>query len=58
MLKCDQSTQCAREVTHIENTGWVYCETHGNARRVYGNRVRKLREYEINRLNRGETITY
>ncbi|QWY82830.1 hypothetical protein PP641_gp090 [Arthrobacter phage SilentRX] len=55
-LSCDMSEDCKAEVTHIDNSGWLYCTSHGIARRSW-KPCRKLRPHELNRLRRGEQVT-
>ena len=55
-LSCDMSEECDHAVTHIDNSGWVYCTSHGEQRR-YSKPCRKLRPHELNRLKRGQQIT-
>lgn len=55
-LRCDMHADCTGEVSHIDNSGFVYCATHGVARRQSGRLCRKLRPHELNVLRRGETI--
>lgn len=52
MAKCDMEHDCAAPVTHLDDKGYVYCTEHAADRRGY-RRVRKLRQYEINRINCG-----
>lgn len=54
-LKCAM-TACTKDVTHIDDHGFIYCTGHGEARKAY-RKCRKLRPYELNRLKRGEQLT-
>lgn len=54
-LQCEMVNDCEREVTMIDNKGYIYCEPHGMQRRSW-RPCRKLRPYEINRLERGAQI--
>jgi hypothetical protein len=54
-LKCDMDHECTAEVTHIDNSGFVYCESHG-LRRRWDKPCRKLRPHELRKLARGETL--
>ena len=56
VLQCDMSGSCKEPVTHIEDSGFVYCTKHGLQRRAAGQRCRKLTPAELKRLKRGETI--
>lgn len=56
-LICDMSLKCTGEVTHIDNSGWVYCAPHGVMRRN-SKPCRKLRAGEIKRIQAGKTIKY
>lgn len=53
MLKCEMRHDCAEPVTYIDEKGYIYCADHGQSRQC---RRRKLRPYELNRLNRGEQV--
>jgi hypothetical protein len=50
------TSECERPVSHLDQDGFVYCAAHGLARRGW-QPCRKLRPYELRRLERGETIT-
>lgn len=54
-LTCDGTAGCEKPVTHLDTSGFVYCETHGLWRRRY-EPCRKLRPHELNRLLAGQTI--
>lgn len=54
--RCDMTSECERPVSHLDQDGFVYCAAHGLARRGW-QPCRKLRPYELRRLERGETIT-
>lgn len=56
MLKCDMYEACLQPITHIDNKGFVYCHNHGVNRRDT-HPCRKLRSWELRRLQRGEPIT-
>jgi len=47
---------CTALVTHVDESGFVYCAAHGTARRAW-KRCRQLRAHEIRRLERGEVLT-
>lgn len=55
-LKCDMTRECAADVTHIDNKGFVYCTGHGEDRRE---RIpcRKLRPHEIKQLTFGQPLS-
>lgn len=54
-LKCDMAADCSGVVTHLDNSGFIYCEHHGLIRRIW-KPCRKLRPYELNRLKAGKQI--
>ena len=56
-LRCDMREDCGGVVTHVDESGYVYCLPHGNQRK-YDKRCRKLRPAEIRKLLTGGTITY
>jgi hypothetical protein len=47
--------ECSKEVTMIDDKGFVYCGDDGLLRRDW-RRCRKLRPHELNRLRRGEPL--
>lgn len=53
---CDMGQGCDKDVSMIEDKGWVYCTSHGLMRRMNQRRVRKLRPHELNRLKKGQQI--
>lgn len=55
MLKCEMNHTCANAVTHLDNKGFIYCTFHGLQRRTT-HPCRKLRAYEVKRLERGEAV--
>lgn len=55
-LRCSMGG-CKHPVTHMDAKGWPFCTEHGNARKSF-RRCRKLRPYELTRLESGGTITY
>lgn len=57
VLLCDRDRSCCAPVTHIDQKGFVYCTNHGLSRRSCGIPCRKLRDYEIRKLGRGETLS-
>lgn len=50
-------TNCRNTVTHIGAKGWVYCAADA-ADRQYWERCRKMKQWEIRRLERGSFISY
>lgn len=54
-LQCDMFSECTKAVAMVDNSGFLYCESHGLRR---DRPCRKLRPFELNRLMRGETIKY
>ena len=56
-LCCGMVKDCAADVTHIDDKGYVYCTVHGEQRRGY-RPCRKLRPHELNRLRRGATLPH
>lgn len=58
LLRCDMHDACKAPVTHMDNRGFIYCETHGVARRQGGTPCRKLRPAELRKVEKGESISY
>lgn len=56
-LHCDMRDDCESPVTMLEDKGYIYCTEHGIERRYY-HRNRKLRPYELRRLERGEVLAH
>jgi hypothetical protein len=57
-LRCNMETDCREPITHIDESGFIYCHTHGLDRQAgMWKRCRKLRPHELNRLKRGEQVT-
>ncbi len=56
-LRCNMAQTCTSPITHIGEKGWVYCSNCA-ADRQYWERCRRLRQWEIRRLERGECISY
>lgn len=54
-LKCEMSDTCNEPVTHIDQSGFIYCTGCGVSRR-YWKPCRKLRPYELNRLKAGKQV--
>lgn len=52
---CDMAEDCDAPVTHIDRKGFAYCTEHGQARREY-QPCRRLRDWELRKLQRGETL--
>jgi len=55
-LRCDMAPGCAEPVTRVDSDGYVYCDRHGIARKDSGRNCRKLRPWELRRLQRRGTI--
>jgi hypothetical protein len=49
------TSTCAEPITMLDQKGYVYCTEHGLSRRSYIP-CRKLRPYELRRIERGEQI--
>ena len=47
---------CARPVTTIEDTGFIYCKPHGQLRRSGGNRCRLMRPWELKLIEAGHAL--
>jgi len=47
---------CSGPVTHLDDSGFAYCTTHGVHRRESGEKSRKLRPWELHKLERGEPL--
>lgn len=54
-LTCDGWCDHANPVAMIDTAGFAYCEPCGMTRRMY-EPCRKLRPYELRRLERGEQL--
>lgn len=55
LLTCAMVQGCDAPITHLDTRGYVYCTRHGQQRQR-DQRCRKLRQYEIARLARGEQV--
>ena len=55
-LRCDAREDCRADVSMIDNKGFDYCTADGLARRFYLP-CRKLRPWEVRRLERGRPLT-
>jgi len=55
-LSCDMTADCERPITHLDEKGYIYCTPHGESRRGGGIRCRKLRPYELRRLEAGQQV--
>lgn len=53
---CEMTKTCSQPVTMIDSSGFVYCSAHGLSRQGW-RLCRKLRPYEIRRLERGDSLT-
>lgn len=56
-LHCEMREDCTEPVTHLDDDGWVYCTEHGIERRGW-KCCRKLRDWELRKLQRGEQLTH
>jgi hypothetical protein len=54
-LQCDMDHDCTEAITHLDANGFIYCTDHGIGRRDW-KPCRKLRPYELRRLERGDQI--
>ena len=54
-LQCDMVKGCSELVTHIDEKGYVYCQAHGQQRKVY-QRCRALTPKELKRLDAGKQV--
>lgn len=57
-LACDMTHECLAKVSHIDDSGFVYCAHHGLARKSYGHLCRKLTAGELRTLENGGQIRY
>lgn len=55
-VKCQMSQECSAEVTHIDDSGFIYCSRHGQLRKQH-RRCRKLRAHELRRVATGQSVT-
>ena len=57
-LTCDGTNwgPCSGGVTHLDDSGFAYCTAHGIHRRASGERCRKLKGWELRKLERGESL--
>lgn len=55
ILSCQMRAECLREVTHIDEKGFIYCKEHGKARQ-YSMRCRKLTKEELTQLENGKPL--
>lgn len=55
-LKCDMEKECDKPVTHIDSSGFVYCEFHGKQKQSYA-RCRKLTKSELKQLQAETPLT-
>lgn len=56
MPTCDMRHDCDEPVTYVDEKGYVYCTGHGQQRQQ-SRRCRKMRPFELRRIERGEVIT-
>ena len=57
ILACDMESDCREPVTHLDKKGYAYCTEHGIERRFWMP-CRKLRPWEVRRLERDEPLTH
>lgn len=55
-LTCEMEVGCREPVARIDQKGFVYCEPHGQERKIW-QPCRKLRAWELKRLKRGKALT-
>lgn len=56
-LRCDMEQDCPGEVTHMDEKGYAYCRSHGDARKRVC-RCRQLTVRELRALTAGQAIHY
>lgn len=56
VLWCQMESDCPAPVAMLDSKGFVYYKEHGLRRRGSGHACRKLRDHEMRKLQRGETI--
>ena len=58
-LKCDGTNwgACEGGIGYIDQKGFLYCKCHGPERRGSGVPCRKLRPWELRRLERGKPLS-
>lgn len=54
-LSCDMKCSCKEPITHIDNKGFIYCQSHGEQRK-YSVPCRKLTKKELETLKSGQPI--
>lgn len=55
-LTCDMEKDCKEQVAMIDSSGFIYCHNHGLDRRDW-EPCRKLRDWELRRLEKGKPLT-
>jgi uncharacterized protein (DUF2237 family) len=55
VVSCDMKKECQDPVTHIDNNGFIYCQTHGIARKSW-KPCRKLTKAELRTLQSGQPL--
>lgn len=55
-FKCELSTECENEVTHIDSGEWLACRKHADARRKKHFKVRELSAAELKRLQKWKNL--
>jgi hypothetical protein len=56
-LCCDMTKDCPNPISHMGERGWLYCSQHAPLRAGF-ERCRKLRKWEVSRLESGHSISY
>jgi hypothetical protein len=56
VLSCDMVKECLEPVAMIDQAGFIYCQGHGLERRDW-EPCRKLRDWELRRLQKGKPLT-
>ena len=56
VLKCDGLSACGAKVTHIDEKGFVYCQSCGLRRKQSQIRCRKLKSSELKSLENGKSL--
>lgn len=56
-IHCDMTKDCKSDVTHIEDSGFIYCLNHAQIRKAHRERCRKLTKSELKQLQAGNPLT-
>lgn len=57
-LRCQMEDGCRQPVINVDEKGYVYCDRHGKERKSHGHRCRRMRNWEVEVLRDGGTISY